>query len=111
MKRILALDGGGIRGVFSLQILARLEQLFREQYKNDRLVLRDVFDLIAGTSTGAIIAAFLKWGLPVAEIDRLYQDRGADMFARQPWHRRWRSKFRAETIAAFFRETFCEHDG
>jgi Patatin-like phospholipase len=111
MKRILALDGGGIRGVFTLQILAKIEEIFRADLRNDKLVLGDVFDLIAGTSTGAIIAAFLKWGLEVKEVAKLYDDRAAEMFARERWYRRWKSKYRAEDIASFFRKIFRETDG
>ena len=111
MKRILTLDGGGIRGMFSLQILARLEDLFRKERNQPDLVLADVFDLIAGTSTGAIIAAFLSWGLPVREIEKLYVERGAEMFAREPWYRRWKAKYRADAIAQFFQNIFTEEDG
>jgi hypothetical protein len=111
MKRILALDGGGIRGVFTLQILAKIEELFREELNKPNLVLAEVFDLIAGTSTGAIIATFLKWGLPVSDVKKLYDDRADEMFARERWYRRWKSKFRAAAIAGFFRETFSERDG
>jgi uncharacterized protein len=111
MKRILALDGGGIRGVFSLQILARIEELFRQDQNEPNLVLADVFDLIAGTSTGAIIATFLAWGKTVREIERLYVERGAEMFARERWYRRWKDKYRADAIAQFLREIFSEQDG
>lgn len=111
MKRILALDGGGIRGVFSLQILARIEELFRQKRADANLVLADVFDLFSGTSTGAIIATFLAWGKSVSEIERLYIERGAEMFARERWYRRWKAKYRADAIAQFFREIFCEEDG
>jgi hypothetical protein len=111
MKRILALDGGGIRGVFTLQILAKIESLLRKETGQENLVLGEVFDFIAGTSTGAIIAAFLKWGAPVAEIDKLYEDQAVEMFTRERWYRWWKSKFRAESIADFFRQTFREKDG
>ena len=111
MKRILALDGGGIRGVFSLQILARIEELFREERKDPNLVLADVFDLIAGTSTGAIIAAFLSWGLPVREIEKLYVDYSPTMFAKERWSRKWKSVYRPDAIAGFFRDRFVEQDG
>jgi len=108
MKRILTLDGGGIRGVFSLQILAKIEKLLQEEKKNPDLRLSQVFDLIAGTSTGAIIAAFLSWGMRVSEVEELYCTRGKDMFAREPWYRRWKAKYRSEAIANYFREVFSE---
>jgi patatin-like phospholipase/acyl hydrolase len=111
MKRILALDGGGIRAVFSLQILARIEELFREEQNNPDLVLGDVFDLIAGTSTGAIVAAFLSWGLPVSRIEELYKDHGPDMFAGSSFINLLKSKYKAEAIAGFFRNHFTEEDG
>jgi len=111
MKRILTLDGGGIRGVFSLQILARIEELFRQERNEPELVLRDVFDLIAGTSTGAIIAAFLSWGMPVREIEKLYIQESPQMFARGSWAQQWKARYRPEAIARFFRESFTEADG
>jgi hypothetical protein len=111
MKRILALDGGGIRGVFSLQILAAIEELFRQEQNKPDLVLGDVFDLIAGTSTGAIIAAFLSWGLPVRELEKLYIAHSPKMFARGSWTQQWKSKYKPEAIARFFRERFTEGDG
>src|SRR4051812_36099829 len=111
MKRILALDGGGIRGVFSLQILTRIEELFRQEQNDSNLVLADVFDLIAGTSTGAIIATFLSWGMPVRQIEAEYVYRSAEMFSREPWYRRWKAKYRADAIAEYFRSRFLEEDG
>jgi len=109
-RRILTLDGGGIRGIFSLQILARIEEHFRAQRGAPALVLRDEFDFFAGTSTGAIIAACLAWGMSVAEVEKLYIDRGAAMFAPMPWWQRWKGKYRADAIADFFRGHFCELD-
>lgn len=111
MKRILALDGGGVRGMFSLQILARIEALLREREGKPDLRLSDAFDLIAGTSTGAIIAAFLAWGKSVAEIERLYTDFGPVLFQRQRWYRRWHSKYQADPVADLFKQHFCEDDG
>jgi uncharacterized protein len=108
MRRILSLDGGGIRGIFSLQVLARLEELLREEQQKPDLVLADVFHLFAGTSTGAIIATFLAWGMSVREIEKMYIDHGAEMFSRERWYLRWKSKYRAESIAEFFRTRFCD---
>jgi hypothetical protein len=111
-KRILALDGGGICGVFSLMVLKRIEELFRRQHPDQpNLKLRDVFDFFAGTSTGAIIATFLAWGLTVDEVLELYEKRGAEMFVPAPWYERfWKAKFRAEAITEFFQEFFQEDD-
>ena len=84
MKRLLALDGGGIRGVFSLEILARIEQLLREKTGNANLVLADHFHYLGGTSTGAIIATCLSWGMSVAEVRDLYCNRAIEMFRLAP---------------------------
>lgn len=112
MKRILSLDGGGIRGVFSLMVLERIEAEFRRARGRPGLVLREEFDFFAGTSTGGIIAAGLAWGLPVATILDLYRTRGAEMFALAAWYYRyWKCKYRSDAIAAFFQELFKEDDG
>jgi Patatin-like phospholipase len=108
MKRILSMDGGGIRGMFSLQILARIEELFRNEQRRNDLVLADIFDLFAGTSTGAIIAACLAWGMSVREVEELYLKCGPEIFAKEHWYRRWKAKYRADPIATLFRQKFSE---
>ena len=65
-KRILALDGGGIRGVLTLGFLERIEQILRDRHNNPNLRLSDYFDLIGGTSTGSIIASALAIGMEVS---------------------------------------------
>ena len=68
-KRILALDGGGVRGILTLGILAKIETLLKARHGNDeQFRLCHYFDLIAGTSTGAIIAAALACEMTVKEI-------------------------------------------
>jgi uncharacterized protein len=80
-KRILALDGGGLRGVLSLGILERIEDLLRERHDGDRgFRLCHYFDLIAGTSTGAIIATALALGWSVEEVRQKYFSLGARVF-------------------------------
>jgi uncharacterized protein len=71
--RILSLDGGGIRGVFPAAFLAKLEEHL------DRPI-GSYFDLIAGTSTGGIIAIGLGLGLPAGEILKLYEECGPEIF-------------------------------
>lgn len=77
---MLSIDGGGMRGMISIQVLAKLEDLLREHRNRPDLVLADEFDHIAGTSTGAIIAAALAMGHPVATIEQLYRDLGPRLF-------------------------------
>ncbi len=107
-KRILSLDGGGIRGVFSLQVLARIEKLLREDSGNPGLVLADEFDLIAGTSTGAIIATLLSWGLSVADIEGHYLAESKRMFVKSSWSQRLKTTYTATFLTGFFQRVFSE---
>jgi patatin-like phospholipase/acyl hydrolase len=80
-KRILALDGGGIRGALTLGYLQRIEDILREQNgKDPNFALSDYFDLIGGTSTGSIIASCLAIGMKVADIKNMYMDLGGKIF-------------------------------
>ncbi len=84
-KKILTLDGGGILGLMSVEVVAAIEALLRERQAPERragFVLADYFDCFAGTSTGAIIAACLALGMPVARIRSFYRESGRDMFDR-----------------------------
>ena len=76
MRRILTIDGGGIKGVFPAAFLATLE---------DELggPVADYFDLIAGTSTGGIIAIGLGLGMTAKELLHLYREAGGRIFARR----------------------------
>lgn len=74
MKRILTIDGGGIRGTFPAAFLANLEQDLEQP-------IGRYFDLIAGTSTGGIIAIGLALGLSAADILRLYEEEGPAIFS------------------------------
>lgn len=110
-KRILALDGGGIRGVFTIEILARIEKLLREATGKPDLRLCDHFQMIAGTSTGAIIASLLSWGLPVEAVKRLYLEQAEKMFIRAPWWRRSSGWFSEKNLSDMLRTFFVEADG
>lgn len=83
-KRVLALDGGGIRGALTLGYLQRIEDILRKQHGNDNSFrLSHYFDLIGGTSTGSIIAGCLALGMKVSDITDLYMDLGLKIFARK----------------------------
>ena len=112
-RRVLALDGGGIHGLFTLEVLAELEARLRETHGNNRPDYRlcDYFDLIAGTSTGGIIAAMLAWGFPVSQVQQLYLASAKQIFARAPWYERLKFKFTGDRISATLRDMFAEQDG
>jgi patatin-like phospholipase/acyl hydrolase len=71
--RILALDGGGIKGTFTAAALAEWERLTHAR-------IADHFDLVAGTSTGGILALGLGMGLEARDILSFYETRGAVVF-------------------------------
>jgi uncharacterized protein len=98
-KRILALEGGGVRGIVSLAYLERLEALLRARIRPD-LVLSDYFDLIGGTSAGAIIATGLALGMPVGRLIDIYFNLAAKGFRRTLWSATWAPKFRAAPLLA-----------
>ena len=75
--RMLSLDGGGIRGLITLGILERIEKLVKERTGGK---LDEYFDYIAGTSTGAIIAAGLSRGLTTEDLIKFYASSGKQMF-------------------------------
>jgi predicted acylesterase/phospholipase RssA len=119
MKRILSLDGGGIRGVFTLEVLVKMEEVLRDYYakqdpeKAKTFVLRDHFDFLAGTSTGAIIATCICWGMPVAEIKRLYLEEGRKMFEKVSWRtptEKLASLYDPKPLTRFLKKIFVEHD-
>ncbi|HEV2178140.1 MAG TPA: CBASS cGAMP-activated phospholipase [Terriglobia bacterium] len=84
--RVLSIDGGGIRGVIPAMVLAEMERRTRKP-------AAELFDLIAGTSTGGILALALtkpgSGGKPqysAADLIGLYEQKGSTIFARSLWH-------------------------
>lgn len=106
-RKILALDGGGIRGVITLEILLKLEKdLKKELGKNDDFRLADYFDYIGGTSTGAIIATGLSIGMSVQQLLDFYTKKGKDMFDKTFLLKRWRSFYESGPLLDMLKETF-----
>jgi predicted acylesterase/phospholipase RssA len=106
-KKILTLDGGGIRGIITLHILQKMEtELGKAQGGSKDFVLADYFDLIAGTSTGAIIAAALSKGMRVADIMDYYLHAGKAMFSPAHLWNRLDFKYTAEAITSELQNIF-----
>lgn len=93
-KKLLALDGGGIRGVITLEVLQRMETLLAQRLcAGDDFVLADYFDYIGGTSTGAVIAAGLAMGLRVGRLLDLYLTKSTEMFDHASLRRRYQYRY------------------
>lgn len=114
-KRILALDGGGVRGLLTIGILSEVEAQLRQRSGRNDYRLCDYFDLIGGASTGSIIATGLALGMSVADISALYQTvipkvfrrymfQGlgllAPMFVSAPLTRALKKEFGSRTLAS-----------
>jgi len=111
-RKLLALDGGGIRGIVTLEVLAKIEDELQNQLEgSDDFVLGDYFDYIAGTSTGAIIAACLSLGMRIDEIRDFYIDSGPAMFDKALLLKRLRYKYEDEKIAEKLQEVIAQKTG
>jgi len=100
LKRILALDGGGVRGALSVAFVARMEKLIVES-RNDLQSARlcDNFDLIGGTSTGAVIGTALALGFDADDIKKFYFHLAARVFRRSLFRLRlFQSVFDSKTL-------------
>lgn len=99
--RILSLDGGGIRGAFIASYLTQIEESLK-------IRLADYFDIIAGTSTGGIIAAGLAMHIPASQILAFYRNRGPEIFTRpkRPWPKGW-SNWAKWAFCAPIRAPYC----
>lgn len=76
-RRILSIDGGGVRGIIPAIVLAALERTTGKP-------ARDHFQFLAGTSTGGVIAGALAAGIPAERLVSLYERRGPELFRRIP---------------------------
>jgi len=110
-RKLLALDGGGIRGLITIEILAGIEAMLRERSGNPGLVLADYFDYVAGTSTGAIIATCLSLGMTVDRIREFYESNGKTMFEKSSFLKRFRYKYEDDHLADMLRTVLKQESG
>ncbi|HHG2223889.1 patatin-like phospholipase family protein [Synechococcus sp. WH 5701] len=111
-KKILACDGGGIRGLISVEILARLEHDLQQSLGQPDLLLGDYFDFICGTSTGGIIAACLSSGMSMSQVRDFYVNNGASMFERAKWYMKLHQNYEAEPLALLLQQALtCQLNG
>jgi uncharacterized protein len=128
-KRMLALDGGGVRGAITVAFLERIEEIIAEEQQKSQIARQEVspmgatapagppsapaqappspavrlgdwFDLVGGTSTGAIVATALALGSDTAQIKEFYLERAANVFKKSFWRvPGMQAKFDARALA------------
>src|SRR5262245_19289495 len=104
-RRLLALDGGGIRGLVALGILEKIETDLRRLHKGkDNFRLSDYFDFIGGTSTGAILAVGLATGMSVADLIKFYLEAGPLMFQKEALCDRLWNKFKSDPLEGLLKK-------
>ncbi len=99
--KMLALDGGGVRGALTIEILAKIEKIAQKKGCD---TLSDYFDYIAGTSTGAILATGLSLGWSVDKLRDFYEKRGEEMFDKAFILKKYKYKFKAEPLRKLLQE-------
>lgn len=71
--KVLALNGGGARGLYTVSVLARLEEVIEDKFNIQNVKIGDYFDLITGTSIGGILALGLASGKSARELQAKFE--------------------------------------
>ena len=114
--KILSIDGGGIKGLYSARILSRVEKYIQEQNSDPNLTISDFFDLICGTSTGGLIALAISLKKPMDLICQFYEIHGRKIFKNPNsyWRKyvrqiiyngKYSDKYLKEVLIGFFGES------
>ncbi len=100
--KILALDGGGVRGILPAQILALIEEKLN-------ISIYENFDLIVGTSTGSIIAGAISTKYPLSKLTKKYAQFAPKIFKKSLFrHGFFKSKYSSKPLENFLKEVFEE---
>lgn len=114
-KRILSIDGGGMRGIISAVLLQSLEELLQKYSRNHKARIADYFDLIAGTSTGSILTVLYLYAnergeskYSAKDVTQAYIDYGNYIFKRQLFYPFWGAKYTNKYLEQMLYEYFGE---
>lgn len=92
--KILSLNGGGVRGLFSISVLAQIEKIIEQKTGNRDVRVGDYFDLIAGSSIGGVLALGLASGKSARELQAIFYEHAPIIFPqRYSWLRKWKTLF------------------
>ena len=106
-KRLLSIDGGGLCGLIPAESLVLIEEQLN-QLTGQELPLCQRFDMIGGTSTGAILAAGLSLGMKAAQLRDFYLDFGKEIFTKVFWPVRLWHSYPSEPLERRLKEKFGE---
>lgn len=106
VRRILSIDGGGIRCLIAIEVLALLERQLAERKADPSFRLCHHFDLVAGTSGGALIAGAIALGISMHEIREFVVANAKHMFRVAPWHLRLHSWYDKDELEHNLRDWF-----
>ncbi|MFQ1040748.1 CBASS cGAMP-activated phospholipase [Gilliamella sp. CG16] len=83
--RILALSGGGYRGLYTAKVLADIEEYLNDQSdsKDRYIYIGEYFDLVTGTSIGGILALAVAYRIKMKDVVKLFKEKGATIFCKQ----------------------------
>lgn len=81
--KILSLNGGGVRGLFTISVLAEIERILEEKDSENNVKIGEYFDLITGTSIGGILALGLASGKSARELERTFSENAPKIFPKQ----------------------------
>ncbi len=100
-RMILACDGGGLRGIIIVRCLERLEAL-------EGKPCNQIFDFMAGTSTGSVIVAALAAGVSTADLVKFYMEEAPKVFRPLPWYRQLLCRFGWRYDKSYLRQRMAE---
>lgn len=94
--KILSLNGGGARGLFTINVLAEIERIIEQQTGKSNVKAGEYFDLITGTSIGGILALGLAAGKSARELESVFRDQAPSIFPNRIfWYKKLRAVFGA----------------
>ena len=102
--KVLSLNGGGVRGLFTITLLAELESIIENRENRENVKIGDYFDLITGTSIGGILALGLASGKSARELKQAFEDNAQHIFPlkrfkqKKWWHLLRRSIYESEPL-------------
>ncbi|MEX1222419.1 MAG: CBASS cGAMP-activated phospholipase [Idiomarina sp.] len=101
--KILSLNGGGVRGLFTISVLAEIERILEEENNRVDVKIGEYFDLITGTSIGGLLALALASGKSARELEKVFREEASKIFpplskCRKAWRKLFGAAYSSEPL-------------